>query len=107
MRRLCLLSTLSVVVALQGCSLAPGGSQAEGAAVTAIDKAKEDIRAFNDKKADVYMTLPCAISIGAYYRIDNAVKQNALQMLCSGKEIGAPTANLGTGVNTEPLPSVE
>ena len=82
---------------LSGCSLVPWGAQAEKAAVTVIDAAEKDRKAYNDQKADVLLTLPCDISIGAYYRIDNPVRQKAVQELCSGRELGQPTPELGSG----------
>ena len=85
---------LSVLLLASGCSLAPGGAQAERAAVTAVDAAEEEIKAFTDKKADVYLTLPCAISIGAYYRLTNSIQQQALTMLCSGRNQGDATPPL-------------
>jgi len=87
----CLVGTL-----LSACSLAPGGAQIEKAAVTVIDSATTERKAYNDQKADVLLTLPCDISIGAYYRIENSVKQEALTMLCSGKRPGEPAPSLVT-----------
>lgn len=103
MRALVLPALLLTLLMLSGCSLAPGGGQVERAAVTVIDAAKADRMAYNDKKAEVLLILPCDITIGAYYRIDNAVKQKALQELCSGKVIGAPQGDLGVGTTAAPL----
>lgn len=87
---------IMVLLILQGCSLAPGGGQAERAVITAVDTAREEIKAFNDKKAEVYTDLPCAISLGAFFRLTNTVEQEALVMLCSGKRPGEPAAPLLT-----------
>lgn len=87
-------SVALALLALNGCSLAPGGAQIEGAAVRAIDKGRSEVKAFNDTKAEVYMALPCAISLGAYYRLDNAIKQKGLRLLCSGRDDGKPDAPL-------------
>lgn len=73
---------------LSGCSLAPNGAQIEAIVDQAVDSAIQDRRAFNDKKADTLLVLPCDISIGAYYRLQNSVQQEALSMLCSGKRPG-------------------
>lgn len=86
---------------LGGCSLAPGGEKVQAAIDSAVATGLEDRRAYNDRKAETLLVLPCDISIGAYYRIDNAVKQKALQELCSGREIGQPGADLGVGVTVE------
>lgn len=84
------MAALAALVIVSGCGLAPGGGQIEAAAVTAIDKGRSEVKAFNDTKAEVYMDLPCAVSLGAYYRLDNAVKQKGLRLLCSGKDDGVP-----------------
>lgn len=87
----CLVGTLP----LSACSLAPGGAQIEKAAVTVIDSATAERKAYNDTKAEVLLTLPCDISIGAYYRIQNSTQQEALTMLCSGKRPGEAPPTLG------------
>lgn len=77
---------IAALLSLSGCSLAPFGDKATTAITTAVETATEDRRAYNDRKAETLLTLPCDISIGAYYRIQNTVKQKALNMLCSGLE---------------------
>jgi hypothetical protein len=89
-------------LALSACSLAPGGGQIEALVTKAVDTAIQDRRAFNDKKADTLLTLPCDISIGAYYRLQNGVQQEALSMLCSGKRAGEPDPTLEVNPLTAP-----
>lgn len=80
--------------ALQACSLPPGGAQAGRAAAAAVAEGAEDRRAYNDRKAAALLALPCDISVGAYYRLANAVQQEALAMLCSGRRPGEPAPAL-------------
>jgi hypothetical protein len=60
------------------------GMMCVGATETGI----RDRKAYNDDKAEVLLTAPCDVSLGAYYRIDNPVKQKALRLLCSGRDDG-------------------
>lgn len=83
--------------ALAGCTAAPFGDKATKAIDTLIDTGISDRKHYNDKKGEVLTVLPCDISLGAYYRMDNTVKQEALQMLCSGRRLGEPTPQLGVG----------
>jgi hypothetical protein len=76
-------SGLAAVVG--GCSLAPGSEQADSAAHLLIATGVADRQHYNDKKAETLLTLPCDISLGAYYRLSNGVQQEALMMLCSGR----------------------
>ena len=70
------------------CSLTPAGGQIEAAVTTIADAAISDRRAYNDQKAETLLSLPCDISIGAYFRLTNPVQQEALSMLCSGRRLG-------------------
>lgn len=81
---------------LQACSLAPGGSQVEAAVASAVEEGISERKAYNDRKAATLLTLPCDISVGAYYRLENAVQQEALTMLCSGKKPGEAPPPLET-----------
>lgn len=109
MRRLFLGLSLAAVAAasafgLSACSLVPHADQVKAVVDTAIDTGIEDRKAFNDKKASTLLALPCDISIGAYYRMENAVQQEALTMLCSGKRPGeAPPPLVATGSALAPL----
>lgn len=85
-----------------GCSLAPAGGQAERVVTAAVDAGIDDRRAYNDRKAETLLTLPCDISLGAYYRLENAVQQEALTMLCSGKRPGEAAPALVAPSNASP-----
>ena len=61
---------LALAASIAGCSLAPGGAQAERAVETVIDTGINDRRAYNDKKAEVLPALACDISVGAYGRME-------------------------------------
>ena len=76
------------ILAVGGCSLAPSGEKLEAVANTIVATGISDRQSFNDKKAETLLTLPCDISIGAYYRLSNSVQQEALSMLCSGRRSG-------------------
>ena len=82
-----LLPAVSILL-LSACSLVPHGAEVKALAGTGIETAEADRKSFNDKKAEVLLTLPCDISIGAYYRLASSVKQEALAMLCSGRHLG-------------------
>lgn len=84
----------AIMVALTGCSLAPGGGKIEAASNALIAAGVSDRRSFNDKEADVLLALPCDISLGAYYRLGNSVQQEALVMLCSGRKPSEPEVSL-------------
>jgi hypothetical protein len=94
-----LILPIVVLAAVSGCSLAPFGDKVKVAVDTAIDTGIEDRKAYNDKKAGTLLELPCDISVGAYYRMQNSVQQEALTMLCSGKRPAEPNPPLAlTGV---------
>ena len=73
---------LAAVISLTGCSLAPGGSQLEGAIDTAIDAGIEDRQSYNDKKADLLPILACDISIGAFARMGESHVKRGVAMIC-------------------------
>ncbi len=107
MRKLFLV-VVGALALLTGCSLAPFGDQATKAIETAILTGIEDRKAYNDKKASTLLVLPCDISVGAYYRMENSVQQEALTMLCSGKRPGEPAPPLATtGTPAAPLQGFE
>lgn len=85
---------VSTMMALHACSLAPGSDKVKAVADTALDAGMSDRATYNDKKAEVLVTLPCDISIGAYYRLSNGVQQEALAMLCSGRRLREAPAGL-------------
>lgn len=76
---LCLFIALAL---LSGCTLAPFGALAQNAVDSAIERGVEDRMHYNDQKRELLVKLPCDISIGAFYRIENPVHQEALTMLC-------------------------
>ena len=82
MRRLCLLSTLSVVVALQGCSMVPYYSQAKAVADTGIATAVEDRKEFNDKKLALNVVALCDSSVGAVGRYPDATVRDFINRMC-------------------------
>ena len=67
--------------------MAPGAEKVEAAGNAILDTGISDRRAYNDKKAETLLALPCDISIGAFYRLTNSVQQEALAMLCSGRRV--------------------
>lgn len=73
---------------LPACSLLPGSEKIETAIKTTIDAGVSDRKSYNDEGARLLLVLPCDISIGAYYRLTNAVQQEALTMLCGGRRHG-------------------
>lgn len=83
-----LLLLTSVMLLLSACSLAPQGAEITALATTVVETATADKKAYNDRKAETLLTLPCDISIGAYFRLTNSVQQEALTMLCSGRRPG-------------------
>jgi hypothetical protein len=84
----------ALVLLVGGCSMAPFYAQIKAAGDQAIETAIEDRQDYNDKKVKTLTTLPCDISIGAYYRMDNTTNQKALTMLCSGREPDEPVPSL-------------
>lgn len=76
---------LASVLSVVGCSLAPGGEKIDDAVTVAIATGIADRQSFNDKEAELLLRLPCDISIGAYFRLQNTVQQEALSMICSGR----------------------
>jgi hypothetical protein len=90
--RMILLGT--TLLAIGGCSLTPQADVIRAAVNQAVDTAIQDRKAFNDRKAEVTIEASCDISLGAYYRLDNAVKQKGLRLLCSGKDDGQPEEKL-------------
>lgn len=100
---LCILSAMTTSIGLASCSLAPGSEKAEAAVSTAIDAGISDRKAYNDRKAETLLVLPCDISIGAFYRLANTVQQEALTMLCSGRRVGESEPQLSRPTATPDL----
>jgi hypothetical protein len=73
---------LALAASIAGCSLAPGGAQAERAVETVIDTGINDRRAYNDKKAEVLPALACDISVGAYSRMAESDVKRGVALIC-------------------------
>ena len=73
---------LALAASIAGCSLAPGGAQAERAVETVIDTGINDRRAYNDKKAEVLPALACDISVGAYGRMAESDVKRGVALIC-------------------------
>jgi hypothetical protein len=82
------LLSIAAMLLLSACSLAPSGGEITALATTAVETAAADRKAYNDQKAETLLTLPCDISVGAYFRLNNTIQQEALAMLCSGRRPG-------------------
>lgn len=79
------LSAIVLAGVLGGCSLLPGGGRLQTAADAVVETGISDRKSYNDKKAETLLALPCDISLGAFYRLQNMIQQEALAMLCSGR----------------------
>jgi hypothetical protein len=77
-----------------GCSLVPGGGQAQQAIETAIDANISDRRAYNDKKAEVLPALACDISVGAYARMAEGNVKRGVALICGLDQGQAVAADL-------------
>ena len=73
---------LMLAASMTGCSLAPGGAQAQRAVETVIDTGINDRRAYNDKKAEVLPALACDISVGAYARMTESNVKRGVALIC-------------------------
>lgn len=85
---------VAAIAFLPGCSLLPGAEKVETAIKATVDTGVSDRKSYNDEEARLLLVLPCDISIGAYYRLTNAVQQEALAMLCSGRRNGEEVPSL-------------
>ena len=50
-----------------------------------IDQGVENIRGAKDTEADLLKASVCAMSLGAYHRVNNATERRALDVLCGGE----------------------
>ncbi len=50
-----------------------------------FDQGVENIRTAKDAEAEVLKASVCAMSIGAYHRVNNATERRALDVLCGGE----------------------
>jgi hypothetical protein len=84
----------AALLALGGCSLAPGSGQAQRAIETAVDTGIDDRRAYNDKKAEVLPILACDISVGAYGRMAESDVKRGIALICGLDQGQAVAADL-------------
>jgi hypothetical protein len=103
---------LALAVSIAGCSLAPGGAQAERAVETVIDTGINDRRAYNDKKAEVLPALACDISVGAYGRMAESDVKRGVALICGldrgqavAADLDAAAAILGTLSQMQHVPA--
>ena len=59
----------------------------------AVDRGVESARAAKDAEPEVLKASICAMSIGAYHRVNNATERRALDVLCGGEWARAVTAD--------------
>jgi hypothetical protein len=76
------LFAVAALLLLGGCSLVPGGGQAQRAIETAVGTGIDDRRAYNDKKAEVLPVLACDISVGAYGRMVESDIKRGVALIC-------------------------
>lgn len=79
---------------LGGCSLVPGGAEAQRAVETVVDTGITDRRAYNDKKAEVLPALACDISLGAYGRMAEGNVKRGVALICGLDQGQAVAADL-------------
>jgi hypothetical protein len=84
----------AALLALGGCSLVPGGREAQRAIETAVDTGIGDRRAYNDKKAEVLPVLACDISVGAYGRMAESNVKRGIALICGLDQGQAVAADL-------------
>ena len=60
---------------------------------TVIGHNVENIRAAKDAEADILKASVCAMSIGAYHRVNSATERRALDVLCGGEWTRPVTAD--------------
>ncbi len=58
-----------------------------------IDRGAENIRAAKDAEAEILKASLCAMSLGAYHRVNNATERRALDVLCGGEWTRPVTAD--------------
>jgi len=88
------LFAVAALLLLGGCSLVPGGGQAQRAIETAVDTGIDDRRAYNDKKAEVLPVLACDISVGAYGRMAESDIKRGIALICGLDQGQAVAADL-------------
>jgi hypothetical protein len=94
MRALVFATACLSALAGSGCTLLPGGAQAQRAIETAIDTGLDDRRVFNDRKAAVLPILACDISVGAYARMVESDVKRGVALICGLDQGQAVAADL-------------
>ena len=84
----------AALLALGGCSLVPGGNEAQRVIETAVDTGIDDRRAYNDKKAEILPILACDISVGAYGRMAESNIKRGIALICGLDQGQAVAADL-------------
>ena len=84
----------ATLLALAGCSLVPGGGQAQRAVESAIASGIDDRRAYNDAKAAALPVLACDISVGAYARMAESNIKRGVALICGLDQGQAVAADL-------------
>jgi len=84
----------TTLLALGGCSLFPGGSQAQRAIESAIASGIDDRRTYNDTKAAALPVLACDISVGAYARMAESSVKRGVALICGLDQGQAVAADL-------------
>lgn len=77
-----IITSMIALVLLSGCSLSPFYSQVRASIDQAVEQAVEDRMHYNDQKGETILKLPCDLSVGAYYRLENPNHQKAVDLLC-------------------------
>jgi hypothetical protein len=67
---------------LTGCSLAPGGAAFEAAADAGTDVAIREVQHFDDNALKVFTKGICAVTVGAYGRLQEGRVKRGLALIC-------------------------
>lgn len=76
----------AVVLTLVAGGCTPYATAAIDAAGAATERTIENVKRVNDAEANVLKQAPCAIDIGAYYRVLDSREQGAVAALCGGSD---------------------
>lgn len=71
----------AVAVALAGCDTT---GAILGAAEGRVERAVKQTERLNDTEARAYKRAPCAVSVGAYFRMLDERERRAVDVLCGG-----------------------
>ena len=84
--RTAIIAALALPLLGGGCSMMPYYSEAKAIAKEGVTTAIEDRQNWNDVKAEALLALPCAASLGAVMRMEDARKRAILIELCGGPQ---------------------